>query len=55
MRMGAAGLAAELRSVCGDEHVLTHHHQLRTYESDGLLQYAALPGVVALPGSGAEV
>jgi glycolate oxidase len=48
-------LADELRAACGDEHVLTHHHQLRTYESDGLLQYAALPGIVALPGDGAEV
>ena len=52
---GVAALAAELRSICGDEHTLTHHDQLRTYESDGLLQYAALPGVVALPATGEEV
>ena len=44
-------LVAKLRAACGDEHVLTHHHQLRTYESDGLLQYAQLPSAVALPGS----
>src|SRR5680860_823112 len=48
-------LAAELRSICGPEHTLTHHDQLRTYESDGLLQYAAMPGVVVLPSTGEEV
>ncbi|MGI8844626.1 MAG: FAD-linked oxidase C-terminal domain-containing protein [Thermoleophilaceae bacterium] len=48
-------LVAELRAACGDEHVLTHHHDLRTYESDGLLQYAALPSVVVLPGTAEEV
>jgi glycolate oxidase len=48
-------LVAELRDLAGDEHVLTHEHQKRTYESDGLLQYAAVPGVVVLPGSGEEV
>ncbi len=50
-----ASLLADLRSACGDEHVLTHRHQLRTYESDGLLQYAALPSAVALPAGAAEV
>jgi glycolate oxidase len=50
-----APLAAELRAVVGGEHVVTHRHQLRTYESDGLLQYAATPGLVVLPGSAAEV
>ncbi len=55
--MSAPGsdLSGELRSICGDEHVLTHRHELITYESDGLLQYAALPAVVVLPGSGEEV
>jgi glycolate oxidase len=48
-------LAAEFRQIAGDEHVITHEHQLRTYESDGLLQYAVTPGVVVLPGSAAEV
>jgi glycolate oxidase len=48
-------LAAQLRSICGAEHTLTHHDQLRTYESDGLLQYAAMPGVVVLPATGEEV
>ena len=48
-------LADRLRAICGDEHVLTQRHQLRTYESDGLLHYAVTPGVVVLPGDGAEV
>ncbi len=50
-----ADLLAELRVACGDDHVLTHRHQLRTYESDGLLQYAALPSAVALPADAREV
>jgi glycolate oxidase len=45
----------ELRRICGDEHVVTEHHALRTYESDGLLQYSAVPRVAVLPGSGDEV
>jgi glycolate oxidase len=44
-----------LRAVCGDEHVLTDHRRLRTYESDGLLQYAQVPGAAVLPGTAAEV
>src|SRR3954453_22849267 len=50
-----AKLAARLRGICGDEHVLTQRHQLRTYESDGLLHYAVTPGVVVLPADGEEV
>jgi glycolate oxidase len=48
-------LVAEWRAAIGDEHVVTHPHQLRTYESDGLLQYAVTPGAVVLPGSTEEV
>ena len=48
-------LVAEWRAALGAEHVVTHEHQLRTYESDGLLQYAVTPGAVVLPGSAAEV
>ena len=48
-------LAVELRGIVGEQHVITHEHQLRTYESDGLLQYATTPGAVALPGSAEEV
>ncbi|HYY21160.1 MAG TPA: FAD-binding protein, partial [Thermoleophilaceae bacterium] len=53
-RDGAA-LVARLRAIVGDEHVYTQPDQLRTYESDGLLQYAVTPGAVVLPGSGEEV
>ena len=48
-------LVGELRAVVGAEHVYTHEHQLRTYESDGLLQYAVTPGAVVLPDSTEEV
>ena len=39
----------ELRRIAGPEQVVTQEHQLRTYESDGLLQYAVTPGAVVLP------
>ena len=32
-------LVAELRRAVGDKWVYTQQHQLRTYESDGLLQF----------------
>jgi len=48
-------LVGRLREICGEEHVLTHEHQLRTYESDGLLHYHVLPPVAVLPASAAEV
>src|SRR3982751_1616590 len=48
-------LLTGLRATCGDEQVITHAHQLRTYESDGLLHYAVTPGAVALPGNAEEV
>jgi glycolate oxidase len=48
-------LVPRLREICGSEHVITHPHQLKTYESDGLLQYAVTPGAVVLPGSADEV
>jgi glycolate oxidase len=44
-----------LRAAVGDDNVLTDHQQLRTYESDGLLQYAAVPRAAVLPGSADEV
>src|SRR4029079_5712666 len=47
-------LIEELRRICGDEHVVTEHHALRTYESDGLLQYATVPRAAVLPGTGDE-
>jgi glycolate oxidase len=51
----AARLNARLRAICGDEHVLTHPHDLRTYQSDGLLHYHVVPPVAVLPGNAAEV
>jgi len=48
-------LIDELRKACGDDNVVTHPHQLRTYESDGLLRYRVTPRAVVLPGSTEEV
>ena len=50
-----AQLVARLRGICGDEHVLTHPHDLRTYQSDGLLHYHVVPPVAVLPVSAGEV
>src|SRR5207248_1783624 len=49
------GLAAELERICGTAAVVTHPHALRTFESDGLLQYAVTPGIVVLPESAEQV
>jgi glycolate oxidase len=48
-------LLGELRRIVGDEHTLTHEQRLRTYESDGLLQYAVMPGAVVLPDTAEQV
>ncbi len=48
-------LIDRLRAIVGAEHVHVHEHQLRTYESDGLLQYKVRPGAVVLPGTAGEV
>jgi glycolate oxidase len=48
-------LVGRLRGVVGPEWVYTHEHQLRTYESDGLLQYQAIPACAVLPGTAEEV
>src|ERR671917_962510 len=45
----------ELRSIVGEDWVYTADHQLRTYESDGLLQYHVIPAAAVLPGSAEEV
>jgi glycolate oxidase len=45
----------ELVSICGPERVITEHAALRTYESDGLLQYAVVPAAAVLPDSAEEV
>jgi glycolate oxidase len=50
-----SGLVAELRGIVGDGWVYTAEHQLRTYESDGLLQYHATPACAVLPSSAEQV
>ncbi|MEA2169860.1 MAG: glycolate oxidase [Solirubrobacteraceae bacterium] len=47
-------LVHKLREICGEGHVITAAHQLKTYESDGLLQYAVTPGAVVLPADAAQ-
>jgi len=46
-----SALVGELRRIVGDEWVYTADHQLRTYESDGLLQYQATPAAAVLPAT----
>ena len=48
-------LVSQLRDIVGERWCYTAEHQLRTYESDGLLQYAVRPGVAVLPGTAEEV
>jgi glycolate oxidase len=48
-------LVAELKSICGPDWVFTNEHQLRTYESDGLLQYRVSPTAAVLPATSDEV
>jgi glycolate oxidase len=45
----------QLHDICGHERVVTHPHAIRTYESDGLLQYRGTPKAVVLPDSADEV
>jgi glycolate oxidase len=52
---GTAVPVAELVAICGVDRVVTEHHALRTYESDGLLQYAAVPAAAVLPDTTEEV
>jgi len=51
----AADLIARLQAICGQEHVLTHPHDLRTYQSDGLLHYHVVPPVAVLPENAEQV
>jgi glycolate oxidase len=48
-------LVGELQAICGEEWVFTQEHQLRTYESDGLLQYTAIPAAAVVPAGAEEV
>ena len=47
--------AETLTRICAPDRVITNHHALQTYESDGLLQYRVVPRVVVLPDSAEEV
>jgi glycolate oxidase len=53
--MESSALVGELERICGSDGVVTHRHALRTYESDGLLQYAAVPRAAVLPTSAEQV
>src|SRR5438270_9582850 len=46
---------ARLCAAVGDKNCIREAEQLRTYESDGLTSFRAMPGVVALPASTEEV
>ncbi len=48
-------LVAELRAIVGEKWIYVHAQQLRTYESDGLLQYRATPVAAVLPSCAEEV
>ncbi len=48
-------LVGELTRIVGDEWIYTAEHQLRTYESDGLLQYHASPAAAVLPSTAEQV
>src|SRR5690348_11870812 len=48
-------LVAELKGIVGEDWVYTAEHELRTYESDGLLQYHAIPAAAVLPAAAEEV
>ena len=49
------GLIDRIAAVVGPRNCVREPEQLRTYESDGLTSFRALPGVVALPASTDEV
>ncbi|MEV4537064.1 FAD-linked oxidase C-terminal domain-containing protein [Asanoa sp. NPDC049518] len=53
--MDGRELVERLRRVVGDRWLLLDDHDLRTYESDGLLQYQQVPRLAVLPGTAEEV
>jgi glycolate oxidase len=48
-------LVTALRQIAGRPWVITAEHELRTYESDGLLQYQQRPAIAVLPADADEV
>jgi glycolate oxidase len=53
--MNEGAFLGELEQAVGTDHLVTHPHAKRTYESDGLLQYAVTPRAVVLPDSAEQV
>jgi glycolate oxidase len=51
----AEAVLARFAAVVGAHNCIHDRDQLRTYECDGLAAFRAVPGVVVLPGSTAEV
>ena len=54
-RVDLSALVNRLKEIVGEDWVYTAEHELRTYESDGLLQYHVIPAAAVLPGSAEEV
>ncbi len=48
-------LVAKLKEIVGDQWTYTAEHELRTYESDGLLQYRVTPAAAVLPATTEQV
>ncbi len=48
-------LVDEFARVVGADGLITHHEQLRTYESDGLTSYREVPALVVLPTTTEQV
>ncbi len=53
--MDALGLAPILAPLLPDGGVITDRQRLRTYECDGLAQYAVIPALVVLPETAEQV
>src|SRR6188768_2327700 len=51
----SAAVLAEISAVVGDRQVIKEPEQLRVYNCDGLTGWRAMPELVCLPGSTAEV
>ena len=44
-----------LRAIVGERNCIVEASELRTYESDGLTSFRAMPGIVVLPASTEEI
>src|SRR5262244_2914110 len=55
MPSGSPALISQLQEICGREFVLTDHHELATYRSDGLLHYREVPVAAVLPATAEQV